>query len=878
MNQLVEEIIKPILENNSKIKKIVGIYGGRFQPFGPHHYKTYKWLQSKVDEAYITTSNIKKPPRHPMNFKEKVRHMTKMGVKAKYIIEEKTPYVAKNLEKKYNKDTTAFVYVFGAKDAGRLSSGKYYRDFLKNKNNLEGYTKHGYFLVAPHVSISVGGKEVSGTTMRELLGSDKYDDKKRAKLFKNMFGYYNKGVFQMMTNKFKKLFEESEMEFKPKSMYYVPSKKKPLKKKWKDGEGKELLKDLQLPIKVGDTIMMGRFKNKKVKIKSIDFNDKGDLTINGRPALKFRIVKSKEIDEFLTHVNINKIIKEVTTTSLSGKQGVDSGPNMFMGGEKVYVSRGKRQAERLGWEVIDYILNVNSDSAPPSKYEMLDGWPMGPHRSVSYLPAGKGTGVTPNSQENLTGNKGYDKWVRAIRSVAQEVGFEMIKFTEKDKKIRKQIAKDSTSVIKKQKEEEVNERGFSKSWWKDLLTEGGAYGHMAHPFDDNELTFGDLKKIITNGLGGNLSREDNVTEKLDGQNIMISWKDGKLIAARNKGHIKNGGKNALTKGGIKSKFKGRGDIANAFNFAMDDLEKAIKALSDKQKEKIFNNGYNFMNLEVMWPQSANVIDYDKAELVFHGALKYNDSGTVKGEVKGSGRMLAGMIKQRNKNIGKKYKIGKPVFLDVPKHQDFGAKKDKFIGKLNKLKNTYALKDADTLALYHQSYWEEYIYNGAQQFGYDIPNKILKNLTKRWAFFDKSYKIPTIKSDLKEQPKFLEWVLSTDKNNHAKMVKENMKPFETLFFEVGAEILKNVKGFMAANPDKSVQGIRKKLKTAIAGVKAGGDKKKLNTLKLQLDKLNKIGGVDAIVPSEGIVFKYKGKTYKFTGAFAPINQITGLINF
>jgi hypothetical protein len=27
-----------------------------------------------------------------------------------------------------------------------------------------------------------------------------------------------------------------------------------------------------------------------------------------------------------------------------------------------------------------------------------------------------------------------------------------------------------------------------------------------------------------------------------------------------------------------------------------------------------------------------------------------------------------------------------------------------------------------------------------------------------------------------------------------------------------------------------------------------------------------------------VFKYKGKTYKFTGAFAPINQITGLIYF
>ena len=84
--------------------------------------------------------------------------------------------------------------------------------------------------------------------------------------------------------------------------------------------------------------------------------------------------------------------------------------------------------------------------------------------------------------------------------------------------------------------------------------------------------------------------------------------------------------------------------------------------------------------------------------------------------------------------------------------------------------------------------------------------------------------------------------------------------------------------MAANPDKTVQGIRKKLKTAISSVKAGGDKNKLNTLKLQLDKLNAIGGTKSIVPSEGIVFKYNGKTYKFTGAFAPINQISGLISF
>ena len=91
MNRLVEEMIKPILEANSNIKKVVGIYGGRFQPFGPHHLKTYKWLEKQVDEAYITTSNIKKPPRHPMNFKEKVRHMSKWVFSSNKISLEKSP-------------------------------------------------------------------------------------------------------------------------------------------------------------------------------------------------------------------------------------------------------------------------------------------------------------------------------------------------------------------------------------------------------------------------------------------------------------------------------------------------------------------------------------------------------------------------------------------------------------------------------------------------------------------------------------------------------------------------------------------------------------------------------------------------------------------
>ena len=48
-----------------------------------------------------------------------------------------------------------------------------------------------------------------------------------------------------------------------------------------------LTEDIKLDVEIGDTILMGRFKNKKVKVKSINYNEKGDLLINGRPALKY---------------------------------------------------------------------------------------------------------------------------------------------------------------------------------------------------------------------------------------------------------------------------------------------------------------------------------------------------------------------------------------------------------------------------------------------------------------------------------------------------------------------------------------------------------------------------------------------------------------
>ena len=241
-------------------------------------------------------------------------------------------------------------------------------------------------------------------------------------------------------------------------------------------------------------------------------------------------------------------------------------------------------------------------------------------------------------------------------------------------------------------------------------------------------------------------------------------------------------------------------------------------------------------------------------------------------------MLEGMIRQVNQNIQKRFKIGRPNFLKVPKSQDFGKLKNKFLGDLKKLQSQYALKDSDSLGAYHEAFWKEYVFNATKQFKVNLKSDQFVKLVRRWAYSDKSYKVPQMRKDFEGNEKFLQWVLDTDKKNHNQMLKDNIKPFEILFFKVGAEILKNIQGFLAVSPDRAVQKIRQDVISAMNDLKKPDNIQKLEKLKSQIEKLEAIGGASAIVPSEGLVFKYKGNLYKFTGAFAPINQIVGSLKF
>ena len=200
MNNLGNWIAEQLI-TEQKIKTVIAIYPGRFQPMGPHHVQTYNWLAKKFGKAntFVVTSNKVKLPKSPLNFKEKQSIINKHGIKN--VVQVRNPYQSVELLKDFDPETTAAVFMVGEKDAKRLG-GKFFRPWEGVAN--VGYRDGAYTLVAPHVSLKVPGiGEMSGTTLRQSLANANAD------MFKDIMKFYNKSIHQMVLDKFKNLQEET---------------------------------------------------------------------------------------------------------------------------------------------------------------------------------------------------------------------------------------------------------------------------------------------------------------------------------------------------------------------------------------------------------------------------------------------------------------------------------------------------------------------------------------------------------------------------------------------------------------------------------------------------------------------------------------------
>jgi hypothetical protein len=422
-----------------------------------------------------------------------------------------------------------------------------------------------------------------------------------------------------------------------------------------------------------------------------------------------------------------------------------------------------------------------------------------------------------------------------------------------------------------------------------LITEGGAAGHMAHPWDDHGLTFNDIKEIVARSLSGRLDIENAVTEKTDGQNIQVTWKNGELGFARGTGTVINPmtapeiiadfqRKQQLT---IEKNGAAAGEdyqrVVDAYRACAEDLTESFRSIPENTLNQIFKNGRVFANMEIIYPATKNVISYDKAHLQFHNLVEYDEKGKVTETDLTGGAMMQKIIQDANAHMQKTFSFIPPQRIKLGRVYDFEDQQAAFFNEINQLQQKYNLKDTDLISEYHKAWWRDIIKTKAQQLGYEISDELVNTLTYRWAFADKSTNISILKKQI-TNPEFLAWVDAFDKKDFKQYKKQNLEPFESIFLRLGVLVLQNATNYLAANPDKTVQEIKTELAQLIKDLQAKGDPATVQKLEQELRRIQKLGGFDSIVPTEGVVFTFHGNTYKLTGAFAPVNQLLGVLKY
>lgn len=190
-------------------KKVIAIYPGRFQPFGRHHYDAFKWLASKFgkENTFIATSNKVELPKSPLGFEDKLAIISKYGIGDRVEL-VKNPYRAEEITQKFDPKDTALVFMVGEKDMqedprfkiGFKKDGSpgYFQRYIDPKK-MESFDKHGYLVVAPHVSYEIPGiGEMSGTNIRKALSNPNLTKDQ----FESIFGWYDKSIHDLMKKKF----------------------------------------------------------------------------------------------------------------------------------------------------------------------------------------------------------------------------------------------------------------------------------------------------------------------------------------------------------------------------------------------------------------------------------------------------------------------------------------------------------------------------------------------------------------------------------------------------------------------------------------------------------------------------------------------------
>jgi hypothetical protein len=385
----------------------------------------------------------------------------------------------------------------------------------------------------------------------------------------------------------------------------------------------------------------------------------------------------------------------------------------------------------------------------------------------------------------------------------------------------------------------------------------GSAGHILSPWEDGDLTFGQIREIITRALSGTL---DNPSEKLDGQNIMMTYKSGHVYIARTPKQLRNHGAEAIRWDLIGKSMK-TPESREAYSTAAEDLQTILFYVKEEILQNFFQDGKYWLNMELLTPLMENIIPYGKSQLRIHNIQ------TEKGIANFDPYYFIESLKKAQEEVHKTYEIDKTnrVSFKVMKIED--------LGDLGEIMEPDFIDPDDSINDFLAIEFMVFINTEFKKMGQE-DLELAQGLIQRWAYSDKSTNIKKLLSG--RNPKLIQWVKEIDPN--IEDIKTYLlEPIIELFSKVGAKVLLNLEEIASSNPDEARKSIIAKAEDAINKMREyRGEKSKF--LKIQYNRFLRTGGFDSVAPIEGIVFEFEGKLFKLTGSYLPLLKIISFFRF
>lgn len=431
-----------------------------------------------------------------------------------------------------------------------------------------------------------------------------------------------------------------------------------------------------------------------------------------------------------------------------------------------------------------------------------------------------------------------------------------------------------------------------------FLLEGGVGGHMSHLYDNPRLTFATIKKVLQDAAEGRLEG----TEKTDGQNLFISFSvpEQKAKGARNKSNIKAGGLDAAD---LAKKFAGRGPLEKTFSEALAAFEEVVRDMPRAQQIQIFGPNTNvYFSAEIIDPRSSNLINYDTKTLAIHrGGAEFSRETGDPIEIEVEDPNYPGELIKTTKDVSTNAELLDSLLKDKQdeiKKRDYGVEMDAInilrgleedtalniaLDELENEISSEGISDNQTVLEYVMAKISNWFAEEGLELDEEIEKKILQKIllsdpTYRYAFgygrkLGREWNKSTILKDVPpEQKEKVRYAI----DNAASILKTSIAPIESIIHDFSVEMLKSLKSIFILDNEKELARQRKEVEKAIKAIEASGSEEAMRILQKQMEKLKSVENISTA--AEGFVFDYDGHTYKFTGNFAPMNQLLGLFKY